>query len=160
MCQSFPVAIFFLMHLLGQKKQTGLHQTKKVYAQQRKPSTKWKDYLLNRTTNSLTNDTPDKGLISKIYWKKYLYNSTPTKQMIKSLNGQRIYVTHHYTARPHLYVHGDKEWYQYHRAQDSSTTLPLILVQQGYEILQLTNTGTVAAQRTFQHSGYREQFKE
>ena len=43
--QTFLVATFFLIYLLRQRKknknkQTGLHQTKKFFSQQRKPSTK------------------------------------------------------------------------------------------------------------------------
>ena len=54
----------------------GLHQTKKTFAQKRKPSTKMKK-APNEWGNILANDTSDKGLTSKIY--KNLYNSTPEK---------------------------------------------------------------------------------
>lgn len=40
------------------------------------------------------------------------------------------------------------------------TILLLIQFQQGYEIFQIVHTGTLAAQKIFQHFGYHGQFKE
>ena len=70
----------------GKNKQMGPNQTyKHLFAQQRKPKTKWREHTNWKQISG--NDAIDKGLISKIY--KQQYNSITKKQPMHWEKGQK-----------------------------------------------------------------------